>query len=171
MKKEGDMQVDSPTPLALDNRHRIYMNFAPGVTISQAISCGYPSDMTKMEMRDVRLSCAEHMGRLLRIKEREQLVHGDFRPRHLLFNPARDHMGLTVIDVEHSHISPFGLQKEHSRILSELRATVRTSNLWLGLVNDHFDRGYSEAIEPDARIHDVIDSVRTSLGLPEFTME
>src|SRR3989344_162421 len=139
-KNGHDMRVEAPRPVALDDRYRVYMLFAPGVTAGQALSGGYVSGMSSEQKRDTRLSFAEHMGRLLRIKEREQLVHGDFQKRHVLFYPERDDMRLSVIDVEHSVVSKSGMQKEHTVMLERLRDSVRMSPRWLKAVNDHLDR-------------------------------
>jgi hypothetical protein len=97
------------------------------------------------------LSIAYHLGRLAHIKDSEELLHGDYALRHLIFDrepkvssrlvPATDGRTTTwvpipssavrspilwVIDVENSTQAPTReVQEENDRLLSDFRKVVR----------------------------------------------
>ncbi len=98
--------LQSPYPLGFDiDARSITMTFCRGFILPQAFSGDHELRDHRLPKQAVRAQIAFGLGRLAAIKKRESLLHGDFRTRHVLFDPltSADFQGqprMSVIDVE-----------------------------------------------------------------------
>lgn len=168
--KDSDITVTSPEGLALDTENRIYMTFSPGLTGVAALNCDYQCGLTLKQKRDARLLFAKHMGRLLRIKEVERLVHRDFLLRHVLFN-LEGKPALSMIDVENAGIGD--VQHEHAAMHESLVFACRQSLELTRVIKEHIEAGYYASIDNKPVIQEVIDGVARDMQLSgvDFTAE
>ena len=127
---------------------------------------------------------ALHLGALARIKEDEELSHGDYQLRHVLFDPGKtldrlfyfqrmwDQMRgtltevtqflstphLSVVDIEHSLRTPKPeVQGENDKMLLQARKFAQSQ----GISADAFERAYREGydkVEPQGITQRLIDA-------------
>jgi hypothetical protein len=79
------------------------MSFCVGVILGDAITGHHDKRSDSLPRKQTISEIAFGLGRLAAIKQRENVVHGDYRQRHLLFDPLLQQYGdlrLHVIDVE-----------------------------------------------------------------------
>lgn len=115
--------LQSPFPLGVDLGARsITMTFCRGFILQQAFSGGHELREHRLPKQAVRAQIAFGLGRLAAIKQRESLLHGDYRTRHVLFDPltSADTQGqprMSVIDVESSALaSPEEVDAENAKL-------------------------------------------------------
>lgn len=119
----------SPYPVQIDIARRgIVMSFCPGIPIVSVITGNYGFPEASMPTADVVAGVSYGLGRLAAIKTREQLLHGDYHWRHVLFNPMTiptPEGRMSVIDVESSRTeSGERLATEHDRMHQWLMTAV-----------------------------------------------
>lgn len=157
----------SPKPVGIDSQYRVYMSFVPGVTGNRALNgvFGVPT-FTRPENREMRSSFVEHMGRLMRIKDVEGLLHADFALRHVIFD-VKETPVLATIDVENSTVDFDRLNDEHAKTKQEMRRVFRTSGTPQERdqkFDQAFEKGYYAPIDTTSVIRDIARRVEVALG-------
>jgi len=157
--ENAESKIGSPEPIKVeDNRkgngyNMLFMTFCPGLIVSQLSRTMPTHDVAHVDqtMISIYLSIAYHLGRLAHIKDSEELLHGDYALRHLIFDrepkvssrlvPATDGKTRTwvpipssavlspilwVIDLENStQAAKKDVQEENDKLLSDFRKIVK----------------------------------------------
>lgn len=178
------ISLRSPVPFKLEN-DALYMGYLSG-TIGDRIHYDLrPDHQIRLNSGSLSLyqAFALHLGALAHIKESEELSHGDYQLRHILFDPgqlldsffwraqAANHMAgrftlvtdfltspsLGVIDIEGS-LRQTGPQvrEENDVMLKQAREYAAGK----GLRPLHFEQAYRDGfdlIEPQARFQAIVD--------------
>jgi tRNA A-37 threonylcarbamoyl transferase component Bud32 len=99
--------IDSPLPISVDlPKNSLTMSYVPGVNGEEIISTNFTST-EGANKKSLLLDFVEHLGKLIRIKEDNNLIHGDFQLRHLVYEEASEkkpNPKLYLIDVENAKI-------------------------------------------------------------------
>ncbi len=101
----------SPRLVSVDTDTRtLNMTFCPGVTIGRATIGDHSFRHESLPRNEVREDITFRVGALAGLKSVEGLVHGDYRQRHLLYDPLvvqsdSNRPRLSVIDVESSKLA------------------------------------------------------------------
>lgn len=128
--QSSEYQIVSPKPIGITGNPRfnassVYMSYEKGEDSRKILNMNFPGaeKLKKWRKKAARANFCKHLGRLLRIKNIERLVHHDLNLRHLLFDPEQNK--LIVIDVENSYyiapknrLSP--LQEDHAKVLGRV---------------------------------------------------
>lgn len=180
------ISLSAPRPIRVVNEHELMMTFCSGINLDRlrltdhSYQVGLPTGEEKVPLY---LSVAFHLGALARIKENEELLHGDYLPRHLIFDfngelpevfrrvreafvqekpPHKPR--LSVIDVENSTQAVAARVKEENVKLQEIIRKQTRGAFSLR----HYDRYYEDghnSIGPHQVLATVVSEQRTTLGV------
>lgn len=159
------MTIASPYPVGImDEGNTLLMEYLEGTELSSVYSGNfraknpYASEINNVEAEQKSAFLA---GRLMRIKDIEGLVHGDFAPRHLLYRRSQHLHSLSVIDVENSGLGD--PKEEHKRLVQSLeKQTSSTSGSGLGSerrknrLTTNLNEGYESVNFDQPIIQDII---------------
>ncbi len=111
-QRNQDYKINSPKPLAIhqhnDGTPSLFMEYLIGFETKDSANPIFDGvKRNKVVRNQARDSFMRHLGRLIKIKDIENMVHGDFQARHVLFSPTfgEGQDRLSVIDVENSYIA------------------------------------------------------------------
>ncbi|HTY14014.1 MAG TPA: hypothetical protein VMD02_07520 [Candidatus Omnitrophota bacterium] len=189
--------IGAPTPIKVEkNRgetgyYTLLMTFCPGMIVqrvnqhSRDIAIAHSGDETV----PVFLSIAYYLGRLAAIKEIEELIHGDYALRHLIYDPKPTTVAsitlknaggrfewvpqpstpfsnpkLWMIDVENSAQAPRSqVAIENDRLFSDFRKIVQGKQN-LRYLDRYYRDGYDSA-DPSPRLEGIKREQLETLGV------
>lgn len=125
----GRGAISSPYPVQFSEQERaIVMSFCPGFPLGQAITGTHELQEQRMARQEVLSRIGFGLGRMAAIKLREGIRHGDYQPRHVLFNPLQDNLGASrmhVIDVESTKRDrPEMVEIENTRLMDWVKSAL-----------------------------------------------
>ena len=144
-RQETGIQVFSPTPYFSEERV-IIMEYMPGMDLDRLL----PTDSLSEDDLD---GVIEDVGRLVAIKEIEDLKHEDFDLRHLLVNG-----GLSVIDLEKSRYGNGGVREENEKLMGLIKKFYDGEDIKIPL-----QKGYG-SIPKDSLFGKAVAAVRSKYG-------
>lgn len=171
-----DFQAPKPLGISEDNgTHTLHMSYVPGHRI-KGLNAFKRNTSVRIQGLENPLSlysaCALHLGALNRIKEQEEIKHGDYDGRHVLFNPL-ERVFMGVIDVENSYISPDSsvLNKESGKIATEFMKYVPGREEYRDTVEASYKTGRDLVILPEGRpqLMRIINELNEEFGV-DFDM-
>jgi len=100
--------INSPEPISVDlSKNSLTMTYVPGVNGEEIISTNFTST-ENANKKELLLDFVEYIGKIIKIKEDNNLIHDDFQLRHLLYeesNKNEQNPHLYLIDVENAQIT------------------------------------------------------------------
>ncbi len=146
--------LDSPQPIAFDPvGNSLTMSYVPGVNGEEIMSTNFVST-DKNDKRDLALNFVEYLGRMIRIKEDNGLLHHDFQLRHLMYeepNHKLQNPRLYLIDVENAQITREGARSNDQ--FTYFDTLIRT------LKNTEVTLAEKKNIEPNHHALEHLDTV------------
>lgn len=154
--QEEGLPLNSPAPVGLSERGCIFMEYLEGINGKQMSNCKKRTMIGDENPVNLHEDFIEKIACLCKIKEINNLSHGDFDIRHLIYNPHE--RTLSVIDVENSCIDANEASSETSKIKRQLSRFK--SHIKPRAVDGIFNEIYSSCkLEPK------IDEVINNIGL------
>lgn len=152
--QDKGLHVISPAPYGLDSQSRIYMEFIPGISADSSLPGNYDKGGVKtLSKREIRDDFAKRLGRILRIKDIENLAHYDFQLRHLVHDINNGL--LAVIDVENSKIDQEQTKAEHEAIINQLGSAFSQSQKVQKQIKEAISEGYESEIDDYSILGDI----------------
>jgi len=173
-----NLRFMSPKPLGVTDldleKPAVLMEFMPGYSLKRL---GSMKRSTPVKIKGqtfplpVYPACALHLGALDRIKEEEDLLHGDYAARHVMFSPL-ENVGIGVIDVENSRVEPVTelIDAERDFIFGRFKG-LASSPKDRDAIGAWYQQGADNLVIPEdsKRVRAVIDAIQKKYNV-EFDM-
>ena len=141
--------IDSPLPISVNlPTSSLTMSYVPGANGEEIASTNFIST-EGADKKILLLDFVQHIGKIIRIKEDNNLIHRDFQLRHLLYeeaSPQKPNPVLHLIDVENAKIDKGVSRSDHQfQYFDTLIRTLR--NRELQIAQKKHQKPNSQALE------------------------